>query len=457
MEGDFRESKRAGYLDVLKIVWPLALGMVNHAAMQFADRAFLARYSMSSLEAILPASTLSWIFMSFFHSITGYSGVFVSQYHGAGDTANIYRSYRVGMMIAAISGLLMFPLIPAGNYIFELTAASNDILSLETSYYTIVMLGGFFVFGQMAVSAFFTGRGKTRIVFWVSLVGNLINIAIDPILIFGWWGVPELGMKGAAWATVIALFLQFATLAFLAHREYRKECSTPPSYEGMGRLALRVLRFGIPAGAYEVLNMASFTTFVFVTGRVGEVAFAASNACFTINYLLYAPMAGFAIGAQTLVGHACGRGDPEGARKALVKTLHLALGFVVVACLMVLLAYKPILSLFAPDDLTKHAEFISAGFSLLLLMAAWMLFDSTDTVVSGALKGAGDTKFVMIWMFVASFVIWMPVVFLVAKFHNTMPALWATMVGYVLVIMSGTLIRWRRGRWAKINVLDRQQ
>ena len=124
--------------------------------------------------------------MSFFHSITGYSGVFVSQYHGAGDIASIYRSYRVGMMIAAISGLLMFPLIPAGNYIFELTAASNDILSLETSYYTIVMLGGFFVFGQMAVSAFFTGRGKTRIVFWVSLVGNLINIAIDPILIFGW-------------------------------------------------------------------------------------------------------------------------------------------------------------------------------------------------------------------------------------------------------------------------------
>jgi Na+-driven multidrug efflux pump len=60
-------------------------------------------------------------------------------------------------------------------------------------------------------------------------------------------------------------------------------------------------------------------------------------------------------------------------------------------------------------------------------------------------------------MFISSFVIWLPVVFIVAKFHNTMPALWATMVGYVLVIMSGTLIRWRRGRWAKIQILESQQ
>lgn len=444
----------AGYADIFKIVWPLALGMVNHAVMQFVDRAFLSQFSMTALEAILPASTLSWIFMSFFQSVTGYCGVFVSQYHGAGDKVNVTRSYHAGLLLAAFSGLVMLPLIPLGNFIFAATAATAEILDYEKTYYTIVMAGGFFVFGQMAVSAYFTGRGKTRLVFWVSLAGNLLNIAIDPFLIFGWWGLPRLGMAGAAYATVIALVFQCVILAYLAWRERRASHIEVKGFGETLGLLKRILRFGIPAGAGEVLNMASFTIFIFVTGRVGEVAFAASNACFSVNYLLYAPMAGFAIGAQTLVGQARGRGDNAGARRVLRKTLHLALAFVMMACLVIVLLHKPILGLFAPSgDPAKYAEFMHIGFILFLLMGAWMIFDSTDTVVSGALKGAGDTKFVMTWMFVASFLIWLPMVFAVAAFHNTMPALWATQVAYVVIICTGTLIRWRRGRWRRIQVV----
>lgn len=446
------------YLEILRLVWPIALGMVNGAVMQFVDRAYLARHSMTALEAVLPATTLAWIFMSFFQSVVGYSGVFVAQYHGAGDAASGVRSYHAGMLVAAVSGLLMFPLLPLGDLIFSLTAASDEILALEKTYYGILIAGGFFVFVQMAVASYFTGRGKTRVVFWVSLLGNVLNIAVDPLLIFGGWGIPALGIAGAAAATVGSLALQSAVLAFLAHRDILRSASPgAASFPETLRLLPRILRFGVPAGAYEVLNMASFTIFVFVTGRVGDVAFAASNACFTVNYLLYAPMTGFAIGAQTLVGQACGRGDAAEARRAVRRTLHLALGFVLLACTAVVLLHRPILALFAPADPAQQTAFMSVGFLLLLLMGAWMLFDGTDTVVSGALKGAGDTKFVMTWMFVSSFLIWLPAVFAVAAFRNTMPALWATMVGYVIVICSGTLLRWRRGRWADIALVAREK
>lgn len=450
-----KDRSSTGYGDILRIVWPLALGMVNHAVMQFVDRAFLSHYSMSSLEAILPASTLTWICMSFFQTVTGYSGVFVSQYHGALDKVNVVRSYRAGLVIAAVSGLAMFPLIPLCNFIFEATAATAEVLALEKTYCGIVMAGGVFVFGQMAVSSYFTGRGRTRVVFWVSLVGNLLNIAVDPILIFGWWGVPELGMAGAAYATVGSLVFQCLLLGYLARRESRGERVSVKGFGETFGLLKRILRFGVPAGASEVLNMASFTIFVFVTGRVGEVAFAASNACFAVNYLLYAPMAGFAIGAQTLVGQARGRGDNAGARLVLRRTLVLALAFVMTACALIVLLHRPVLSLFVPADAACYGEFMHVGFVLLLLMGAWMVFDSTDTVVSGALKGAGDTKFVMTWMFIASFLIWLPMVFAVAAFHNTMPALWGTMVAYVVVICTGTLIRWHRGRWTKIEIVER--
>ena len=202
--------------------------------------------------------------------------------------------------------------------------------------------------------------------------------------------------------------------------------------------------------------MASFTIFVFVTRRVGEVSLAVSNACFTVCFLLYAPVSGFAIGAQTLVGQALGKGDEAAARDALKKTLVLGLGFVFVVCLSAVLLHKPILSLFVPNaDISVQNEFYSIGFMLFICLCGWMLFDAADIIVSGALKGAGDTRFVMMWMFVSSFLIWLPIVFLVAAVHNTITALWATQVLYVVVISAGTILRWRGGKWKNIRISEK--
>ena len=446
------------YRNIIRLVWPLALGMANNALMQFADRAFLARDSMLALEAVLPATTLAWIFMSFFQSIVGYAGVFVAQYHGAGDRANCSLSYRAALVIAAMAGLLMVPLVPLGNWIFAKTAASAELLAMERTYYDIIAATGFLVFGQMAATSYFTGRGEPRVVFWVNVLGNLVNVILDPLLIFGWCGFPHLGIAGAAYATVFALALQFAALAVLAERDMRSTRRSGRTAGPLLPLAARILRYGIPAGGYEVLNMASFTIFVFVTGRVGDIAFAASNACFSVNYLLFAPMAGFAIGAQTLVGQALGRNDAEEARIALKRTLILGVGFVAALSLAAVVLYDPILSLFfAPTTGAETAgarqEFFSTGFWLMALMATWQVFDATDVIVSGALKGAGDTRFVMLWMLVCAFGFWMPLLFLVYSRWPTMPALWSTMIAYVVVICIGTLCRWLRGPWRSIRLV----
>lgn len=110
---------------------------------------------------------------------------------------------------------------------------------------------------------------------------------------------------GLAFAAVVVLAAQCRLLAVVLRRDVSFRVFARPSVRA---LVGRLLRFGVPAGGYEVLNMLSFTIFVFVTGQVGGEAFAVSNACFTVNYLLFAPMTGFALGAQTLVGQARGRG-----------------------------------------------------------------------------------------------------------------------------------------------------
>ena len=435
------------YLDILKLVWPLALGMINNAVMQFVDRIYLAHDSMESLEAALPAGVLMWIFAGFFQTVVGYSSVFVAQYHGAGEEANCRASTRAAFAIAVVAGVLSLPLVFAGEWFLSLSAPSAAVLAREKSYFVILMLGAFFVYAQMAVASYFTGRGWTRIVFWVNLFGNVLNIVLDPFLIFGWCGFPKLGMSGAAIATVASMAVQWLALEFVLRRERAGALAAP----GVWRIAMRILRFGVPAGFHAVLNVLSFTIFVFVTGGVGELDLAVSNACFTVNYLLLAPMEGFALGASTLVAQAIGRGEPDVAARDARRTVALGVGFVAVLSVAVVAAAHPILSLFVSGDLAGDSaalsRFYSLGLTLFLLMAAWQLFDAADVIVSGALKGAGDTKFVMWWMLVCSFGIWLPCVFLVRSLHNTMPALWSTMVGYVFVICVGSFVRWSRGSW----------
>ena len=316
---DAKERLRP-YWKVLKLVWPLALGMANNALMQFTDRVFLARESTASLEAVLPASILAILFISFFQSVVAYSGTFVAQYHGAGDPDGCARSCRAGLLLSLIGGIILTLFIPLGWLVCDWS-----VLAREKTYYTIVMSGSFFICAAMAVQSFFTGIGRTRVVFWANVLGNGINILLDYLFIFGFGPVPAYGIAGAAAATVIAQAIQFAVLLGLARAAvFRKLAPEVEKQQANGRLLWRIVRFGSPAGVYSVLNLLSFAVFVFLTGRVGDMAFAVSNAVFTVNYLLYAPIEGFAIGVGTLVGQRQGAGDPDGAALAARRTLLLA-------------------------------------------------------------------------------------------------------------------------------------
>ena len=450
----------------MRLVWPLALGMLNNAVLQFTDGVFLARESAESLSASLPASMLSLVATCFFQSVVAYSGTFAAQYHGAGNAAGVRASYRAGTLTALAAGVLCAATIPAGLALAPLASPNPEIVSRARTYYTIVSLGAVAICGQTAAAALFTGTGRTRLVFRANLAGNAFNIALDPVLIFGLFGMPRLGIAGAAVATVAAMVLQWAMLAAAARREMTRRlvpkplrrvednapCQTGAPRVPVAPLVGRILRYGVPSGAYSVLNVLSFAIFVFATGRVGDEELALSNACFKVNYLLIAPMEGFALGAATLVGQAQGRGDHDGAHRDAMRCLALGVALVAALSALAVAFHRPILSLFASPG-TKLATFYGKGFLLFLLMAAWQIFDAMDVIVSGALKGAGDTKFVMWWMVATAFGLWLPLVWAVSAWRNTMPALWATMVVYVVVISAGTLIRWRNGRWRSIRLI----
>lgn len=429
------------YLKIARLVWPLALGMMNNAIMQFVDRAYLSGYSLSALEAVLPAGMLMWIFAGFFQAVVGYSSVFVGLSHGAGDKRGSTTAYRAALWLALAASIVSIPLIPVGEWALSFSSISGEGLAFAKDYYAIVMGGTFAIYGQMAASAYFTGLGRTRVVLWVNVLGNIFNIALDPILIF----VLDMGIAGAAWATVVAAVMQMLFLYGLAEFDVRKRGRASI---GCKAVMVKILRFGTPSGLYSVVNCLSFTIFVFVTGGVGEFELAVSNACFTVNYFLFAPMEGFALGASTLVAQAIGAKDIPLARRSARKTVFMGVALAAICSLAAVVFAHPILSVFAMKAGERAEDFIALGKVLFLVMAAWQIFDAADIVLSGALKGAGDTKFVMGWMCVCV-LLWLPMVFVVKQVHNTMPALWSTQIVYVVLIFVGSLVRWHRGSWER--------
>lgn len=444
------------YRSVFKLVWPLAIGMANNAIMQFVDRVFLSRESETAIAAVLPASMLSWVFVGFFQAVVAYSGAFVAQYHGAGDREGCVRSYFTALVMALISGAFCLLLIYPGNMVFALVGHTGDLLRYERTYYSIVMLGAAALCMTTASQCYFTGLGFTRSVFWVNVIGNIVNIVLDPILIFGLGPIPAYGIAGAAVATAIAQTTQFLILWNMALRReeikgFSKFVST--GIKGFSELFRRMLRFGVPSGLYTVLNLLSFTIFVFLTSKLGVTELAVSNAVFSVAYLLMAPIEGFSIGAETLVGQYQGAGNSKYALKAGNKTIVTAVVYSVVTSLLVLVFHKPILSLFAGTDSSMNLpEMVSLSFTLFIMMTTWQCFDAVDITSGGALKGAGDTRFIMIWMLVCAFLIWMPLVFFVFFNYRTMPLMWATQIVYIAVICIGTLWRWLKGPWKKISL-----
>jgi MATE family multidrug resistance protein len=445
------------YKSIVKLVWPLALGMANNAIMQFADRVFLSRESEISLAAVFPASMLALVFTSFFQSIVAYSGTFVAQFKGAEDTRGCVRSFSAGLALSVISSIAIMLLIPVGFYIFESSGHTGELLAKEKMYYGIIMSGGFATCAATAAQCYFTGLGSTRIVFWANIFGNVLNIVLNYFLIFGCGVIPPLGIAGAAIATIISQLSQFALLSSFAVK--RPEINGLKNLFNHGWLEFRdllwrIIKIGSPAGVYSVLNVLSFTIFVFITANVGVTELAVSNAVFAVNYLLLAPVEGFAVGAGTLVGQYQGAGRNDWAWKAGNMTLVLAESFIIVGATLAVIFYRPLLSLFIENAQAARAEqFMSLGFILFLLMAAWQCFDTADVTIAGALKGAGDTKFVMVLMLVCAFLIWMPLLFIVNHFHPTMPALWATMIVYIIIISIATIARWKWGPWRKIKLI----
>lgn len=442
------------------MAWPLIISMGSFTMMQFCDRMFLAWYSAVSIQAALPSGILSFTMVCGFMALAGYANTFVAQYHGAADAPGCSRATAQGVWVAVFSWPLMLALIPAGWWLLRISGHPADVLAEEMRYFTILMIGSVAAPLGAAISSFFTGRGDTFTNMMATVAGNMVNLVLDYAMIFGRWGFPEMGIDGAAWATVIAGFVSPAILlalyfsrandrAYLTRRTFRLDRGQ------MGRL----LAFGLPSAFHLVLDVGSFTIFVLLVGRLGRAALASSNIALSINNLAFMPLIGMSIAASILVGQYQGRRESDVAERSGWTALKIGWVYMGTIGLSFVLFPRAYFSLFAGRGAQGVAieEVLPVGRWLLAMMATWGLMDCVNLVLSGALKGAGDTRFVMYYSVALAWGVWLGgEILILLVFGGGVLAAWAWLTVYVFLMAAGFIWRYRSGRWKSIDLIERE-
>jgi multidrug resistance protein, MATE family len=453
--------KKQGYVELLKVAYPLMVSMGSFTVMQFVDRIFLARWSAVSLQAVVPAGILSFTFVCGFMALAGYSNMFVAQFSGAKDPQGCARATAQSVYVALLCWPLILLFIPVGQWLLRHSGHPPAVIEEEITYLTILLLGGVAPPLGAAISGFFTGISRTLTTMYAAIAANVVNLVLDYVFIFGAWGVPAMGIRGAAWASVISSLVAPAILFVLYFsRSVDATYQTRTHVAWEKPLLWRLVRFGTPSGLHLMLDVASFAIFVMLTGRMGAVALAASNIALSINTLAFLPMIGLSIATSTVVGQHQGAGEPEEAERAAWNAARLGALYMGTIGLTYIMFPQFYMSFFldaAGTGLNMEAVF-PIGRKLILIMALWGLVDSANLAFSGALKGAGDTRFVMWFSCLMAWGMLVPgQVLLVLVWEQGVVVSWAWTAFYIACMAVGFTMRFRGGRWKTIDMLGAER
>lgn len=449
-----KNIKEASLSELWLLSYPLIVTMASQVVMQFVDRMFLAWYSHDALAACVPAGALAMTFSAVFMGLASYTSVFISQYYAQKKYASVTVSLWQGILLAVLSACVLASLTPLGNWGIRSFAHGPSVTPLEIKYFTILNLFGGFAVINNALASFFSGRGKTKIPMWVSLCGNVVNIVLDYIMIFGKLGFPEMGIIGAAWATVLgAASMTFIFGGLIFAGRVRKTFKVAKLAGFYKPVFSRLLRFGLPNGFGFLMDIMSFTLFTFMVGTIDVISLQASNIVMSLQPVVFTVILGLGIGIQILVSKYQGLNRPDLSVRVIKNACKLGYSYAGAVSIAFFFFAPLFVGLFIPPSSPDAAAISAKTYPLMKLVSFFVLFDATYLIFGEAIRGAGDTKFFMFVMLLCAWGILIPGTWLIVyKLHGSVFAVWSWLTFYAALTAVFMLWRFLLGKWKHIRV-----
>lgn len=433
---------------LIQLATPIVLSNLAFTLLGAVDTLFMGHVSTLALGAVGLGSMTFLTASLFLKSTLAGATPFVSRQQGAGDykKAGKYLQYFLCLTLLLIPLILLLPSVFRLFFWFtkpdpKVAAAAMDYLSVRLFELPATLL-------VAAFTAFLLGVGNSVLPMFLNWLAVLINIGANWILVFGKLGFPKLGLVGAAWGTVFAMWVQALGFALLVWAGYKERYNLNRWHWPKWQDLLRISKVGLPLGLTDSVEVGAFTTFFAIISRLGSEALAASQIVNQIAALAFMP--GFALGAATgsLVGRYLGAGQEKQAEHIGWIGALLGVGIMTVAGLIFVLFSKPLAQLF-----TQQKDVIASCIALLRLIAVYQLFDAVNIVLRGALNGAGDTRFTMTVTLTLAWGLFVPGSYLGAIILKLgVMGAWLGALTYLVTLGLIFFFRFRKGDWKKIAI-----
>ena len=367
---------------------------------------------------------------------------FVAQAFGREDLNDARNTLSSGLLLA----FLLTPLLMIGVSFWPALmhdfGISVELIGPMRPFLLALNWGTLPLLAYFALRRYLQAVNVALPIMFALISANIVNAVGDWALIYGHLGFRAEGIVGSGWSTCFARIYMVVVLTItLLWVESRRGL---PNWAGtvridLGRM-LALLKLGAPAAGQILLEIGAFAAATAICARLGPVPLSGHEIALNCAALTFMVPLGISSAAAVRVGQQLGRSDPEGARRAGWSAIMLGAGFMSCAGLVFVSVPKMIARAFSPDPTV-----VRVGATLLLVAAAFQLFDGLQVVTTGALRGAGDTKTPMFANFVAYWIIGLPLgSFLCFRLRWGALGVWIGLCAGLMIIGSGLVIAWRR-------------
>ena len=397
---------------------PLILSHVAQFSISLTDALMLGWYDVTALAAQVLGGMMFFVLFLFGSGFAWAVMPMVAEAEAAGQSQQVRRVTRMAMWLSILFGAVSMPMMIWSEPLLLMLGQTEEIAREASRYLRVAGWGIFPALLVMVLKSYLAALERTQVVLWVTVGAVVVNVIVNYALIFGNWGAPELGIVGAAWASVavqVVSLLLLAVYAAIVTREHALFIRFwRPDWEAFGQ----VFRLGWPIGITTLAEVGLFAASSVMMGWLGTLPLAAHGIALQISSLMFMIHLGLGNVPTVRAGRALGARDIYSLRRGAQVVLGLSLVTVVITIVLFLAVPEFLMGLFLSPDEPDRPGVIAIGVVLLVAAALFQLADAAQVMALSLLRGVQDTRVPMIIATLSYWAVGMPVAYVLGFVFN---------------------------------------
>ncbi|MBO9444556.1 MATE family efflux transporter [Ruegeria sp. R14_0] len=375
---------------------PLVGGHLAQFAIGLTDTVMLGWYGVEALAAVTLASSYFFVLFLFGAGFGWAVMPMVATAAAEEDETSIRRSTRMGLWLSLIYTAVMMPMLWWSYPIFLLLKQDPQVAATAAEYLRVAGWGLFPALFVMVLKSYLAALERTQIVLWITVLAAVVNALTNYALIFGNWGAPELGVMGAAIASVVTQLVSLICVVIYAVRVLPEHGLFQRFWRPDWEFFFSVLRLGVPIGLTTLSEVSLFAMSAIMMGWLGQVPLAAHGIALNLASATFMVHLGLSNAATIRAGNALGRKDRPHLERGAIAVTIMSLVVSVLTVILFLTCAEPLISLFMEPDDPQRSEILLIGTGLLAMAALFQLVDGAQVIALGLLRGLQDAKIPMV-------------------------------------------------------------